>query len=441
MDEPLRIQAKDCLAFPKLHDQGIIPYFMEQQSQNVFWFSPSNNRNEPAELANYDYVNHCWVAGRYVGEATFIYEGKTYQIAIKPRFGEQVLFRMLEEIFNIRITQSLTDHTRSDNYPAFIRRVIAFIWVQKLANANLHGLPKKMIKTEHRGHSIRGVLSVRKSIRPYYQSQQLVSVSREKIIDDTIAQIIYQAVHIVRQEFKGLINNFPDAAEDAINQILLQVKAKRTVTEREYRAIQYKEIYFSWKPIVDFSWDLIQRKQISFQQQNSKKGIGFFIDMAEIWEQYIRSLLKKTLRLTGWRPASTILIAYPGRFFERVLIPDLIFERDGQYLIWDAKYKMMRGRSIDVDRSDFFQIHTYLQYYSLRKEVIAGGLIYPLSEYLKDARSYSPYLLHEEQRETAFFIDGVHFEENADKASIDQSETAFTERITNRLMQLLLSVA
>lgn len=445
MSETIVIEAKDCLAFSPHTDAGLIPHFIAEQSKNVFWFSPTVDDTEPIELAAYDHRNNCWVAGRYVGEAIIDYRGQRFQVRIKPRFGEQVLFRMLEEIFNIKITHSLTDFSKSDSYNHFIRRIIAFIWVQKLANANKHGLPKRTIKKRNQGHTVHGVLDVRKSVQPYYQSQELVSISREKIIDDTIAQIIYQAIHIVRQEFKGLINQFPDAAEDAINQILLQVKTKRHVSEREYKVIQYKEIYYSWKPIVDFSWDLIQRKQLNFHSKEGKKSIGFFIDMAEIWEQYMRSLLKRSLRPHGWRPAPNMLTAYAGRFFERLLIPDLIFEKDNRYLIWDAKYKMMRGLRIDVDRADFFQIHTYLQYYSLGKNVIAGGLLYPLSAQLPENLCYSSYLLQQEQAGTAFFIDGVYFSPACDelgrKEDIEAQERVFIERLQNRIDHLNTAVA
>ena len=71
---------------------------------------------------------------------------------------------------------------------------------------------------------------------------------------------------------------------------------KKLITETDYQNIKYKEIYLSWKPIIDFSWDILKRKQISLKQEKTKNGYGFFLDMAEIWEQYLRSLLKKNLQ-------------------------------------------------------------------------------------------------------------------------------------------------
>ena len=58
--------------------------------------------------------------------------------------------------------------------------------------------------------------------------------------------------------------------------------------------------------------------------------------------------------------------------------------RDGkdEFLVFDAKYKRMKGEKNDVDRSDFFQIHTYIQYFLHtypEGRVLLGGLLYPLS--------------------------------------------------------------
>src|SRR5690606_16284987 len=186
---------------------------------------------------------------------------------------------MLEEIFNIRITKSASIQSNKDDWQHYIKRIIAFIWIQKLANANLHGLPKSQVKKEYKGQSIKGRLSVRKSIQPYYTSGEVVSIYREKQIDGTIAKILLQAYQLISSDYgvgKGL--NFPNAAQDYINQINANINHKTLITESDYINIKYKEIYLSWKPIVDFSWDIIKRKQLSLKQKKSKNGYGFFLD-------------------------------------------------------------------------------------------------------------------------------------------------------------------
>ncbi len=141
MAETLKhITAFDCLPFDnETATADVLQEFIQSQSKNVFWFSANYNADDDSKLAEYDYRNNNWTAGRFVGEAIFNHNQTDYKITIKPRFGEKLLFRMLEEIFNIRITTSASQTSKSVDWQHYIKRIIAFIWLQKLANANLHG--------------------------------------------------------------------------------------------------------------------------------------------------------------------------------------------------------------------------------------------------------------------------------------------------------------
>lgn len=428
------IEARDCLPFEKTPPQQVLNDFITEHRDKVFWFSAQNKLTQDNHLAEYDYRRGCWCAGRFIGEASLEDDHNRYQISIKPRFGNAVFFRMLEEIHNIKITKSLSAYQKSDNWGGLVKKVIAFIWLGKLAAANLHGLPKTQVKIKHVGHMIKGIIHVRQSIPKYYTNQQLVSYRREKFIDDSIAQIIFQAYHILKDDLSALSGKVPDTAQDAIDQVFSQINQRRFVSRREYQNIKYKDIYNSWRPLVEFSWDIIQKHHQKMESSAARKGFGFFIDMAEIWEQYLRSLLKKNLVPMGWRLLDNQLRVYPGTFFSRLMIPDIIFEKEQRLLLWDAKYKQMEGRFFDLDREDFFQIHTYIQYYAKGKVVLAGGLLYPLAKPLADAKS--PYLLTPENIGTTFLIDGVELRDQADineDQDIAQMEQAFLQRVNDLL--------
>ncbi len=172
---------------------------------------------------------------------------------------------MLEEIFNIRITTSASQTSKSFDWQHYIKRIIAFIWLQKLANANLHGVPKTQVKREYRGQAIRGRLEVRQSMKPLHRSNAVVSTFREKQIDEHIAQIIFQAYQILKSDFEIGKINIPDSAKEAINQVHSVVQNKIYISESNYKNIKYKDIYLSWKPLVDLSWDISQAKTIQFK--------------------------------------------------------------------------------------------------------------------------------------------------------------------------------
>jgi len=422
----------DCLAFPKEINAEVIQELIATQSENIFHFSTDNKFQDDSKLAEYDYRNHQWNAGRFIGEAFFQKGDAGYKITIKPRFGEKVLFKMLEEIFNIRITKSSSQQTKSEEWQHYIKRIIAFIWIQKLANANLHGLPRWKTDKINIGHTIKGRLAVRKSILPYYQYSAVVSINKEKIVDPTIANILYQAYNILRSDFSLGQINMPDSAKDALAQIG-SIGKRDYVSAYDYQKIRYNDIYLSWKSVIDFSWDIIQRKQLSLKQKKSANGLGFFIDMAEVWEQYLRSLLKKKLMPLGWNLNTEKQIAYKGLFFKREFIPDLVFQRGKRIVIWDAKYKRMKGEFWDVDRSDFFQIHTYIQHFVNQYEVKAGGLLYPISTVPDYSKYQSPLLLNENGLNIPFSINGLEVQEDSQNEDMEQKEQEFVNRVIQGL--------
>ena len=431
MAESLKhITAFDCLPFDnETATADVLQEFIQSQSKYVFWFSANYNADDDSRLAEYDYRNNNWTAGRFVGEAIFNHNQTDYKITIKPRFGEKLLFRMLEEIFNIRITTSASQTSKSIDWKHYIKRIIAFIWMQKLASANLHGVPKSQAKRGYRGEAIRGRLDVRQSMKHLHRSGEVVSTYREKHIDEHIAQIIYQAYHILKSDFEIGKINIPDSAMEAINQVHSVVQNKIHISESDYKNIRYKDIYLSWKPLVDLSWDIIKRKQFGLKQDKAKKGFGFFIDMAEVWEQYLRAILKKNLMPYGWRYRNDKQLAYKDYFFQRELIPDLVFQKENEVVVWDAKYKRMKGRYFDVDRSDFFQIHTYIQYHLNHKDVKVGGLLYPISTTPNFDEYQSPNLINEDGVKMKFIIDGIELEERNEQANPLEQEKKFINRI------------
>lgn len=436
MSNNITISALDSLPFQEEEaSTDVISHFIKKCQNAVFWFNPFfENDQDESQLAEYDYKQHQWRAGRFIGEANFDYKGQNYHITIKPRFGEDVLLKMLEQIFNIRISPSQTKSQDNSDWQHFIKRLIAIIWVQHLANANLHGLPKKTVKKEHQGILVRGRIDIRKSIKPLKTKSELLSHSYEKAIDLGIISIVNEAYQILKTDFDlGASQlNIPDSAQTALNQIFEAKIPRKQISYRHYQQLKYKAIYSSWKPLVDFSWDIISQKQQSLKQDTKSKGYGFFLDMAEIWEQYLKSLLKKNLRPLGWNLKKNVSVAYEGYFFKRQLIPDFVFENENKAIIWDAKYKRMKAHYKDVDRSDFFQIHTYLLSYS-HKDVKIGGLLYPftINEGYQEDKFRSPYLLSDEGINTSFGIDGIEFKQNMKIEEFKEKVSEFIQRILN----------
>lgn len=87
----------------------------------------------------------------------------------------------------------------------------------------------------------------------------------------------------------------------------------------------------------------------------------------------------------------------------------------------------MRSIKNDIDRSDFFQIHSYIQYY--QPKVIFGGLLYPFSSKINKLKAHSKSLFGNEDNHHAFIVDGIFIQDHMNMEDIRKSENEFLQRI------------
>ena len=452
VNDCINIETKDCslLQISSEHLEAIKSFNTNAVAFNCFNFKANPDTEETTSLLEYDYKNNSWWSSRYIGEANFKHNDQEYKLTIQPRFGELFLFRMFEEIFNIRLTHSTNKITKSTDIQFLIRKVISFIWVQLLANANKHGVPKKNVTRSYQGSKIKGKIDITKTIQSLTKLNLITSSYKEKAVDSTISSIILRAYKILKSDYGLDSINLPDNAQNALNDLFLETKDVGNISSHQYRNIVYKDIYISFKPLVDFSWDIIQRKNILNQEKNNKqnKGFSFFIDMAEVWELYLKSLLKKKLQPQGWKQIEANHFIYKDKFYRRSIIPDIVLLNGNKSIVLDAKYKRMHFFGTELDRTDFFQIHTYTGFYSINSNLITAGLLYPITSKADSTKLLSHHskgLFGESTSNTNFVVDGVDISFlNEDSISHDdkmvlmkEKETEFIDRISRTLSEVI----
>lgn len=434
-DKPVIISAKDCSPFNNTEgNEEAIEAFLKQSDQfEKFHFFDIQSDNDSPELAYFD-SKKGWIAGRMVGEAIFNHKGTGYKFIVKPRFGEVQLFRMLSEIFNVRFTATESAYDTSSDEQVLIRRLISFFWLNLLAKGNRYGLPRISKEEEHYGDRIRGRFKVRDSLISMKTEGKIHSAFKKKSLDETIAKLLKLSYQIL--ESKYFLNEIhqPKNASYALQKINAFFSKNIRVTKQEYQEIQYKEVYKTYKPVIDLSWAIIQNENVNGKDDDKISPISYFIDMAEIWELYVKSLLKKELSNTGWHLVSNEYQTYNTPVLKRTLIPDIVFKKGSQLLVFDAKYKLMRGQKADIDRADYFQVHTYIHYLKQEYDVTAGGLIYPFSVPLNskletDTRSYS--LFGRGVSDTKYCADGIDLSFLNDKITDEEVERRFEDAEQN----------
>ncbi len=385
-----------------------------------------------------------WRAGRYIGEVIINVPKNDkiskVNISIEPRFGKEFLFAMIDELFHFNLLRSDSSNSspQKKGWNELMRLIMNHIWIHKFSNAIKYSLPRKTLKKSYRGVQVKGHINIRKSIKSYITTRQLVSEYREKEVDRLICSIVYRAYKILSS--KGISNSsVPTHVQDALNILITSCKDQNfNISDHDYNTIVYKDIFRNWKPLVDFSWQIVKGKTLS-TESSVGNGMCLFLDMAEIWEAYLRKVLGVTFADEGWEvlpQAECERKVYKGLFYGRTIIPDIVLRREygnvTQYMVFDAKYKRMTGNKVDVDRGDFYQIHSYIQYYSSlpNSEVLVGGLLYPIHKGCDpELNWHSKNLFGDSSNNTVFLIDGLLMEDDMTQEELKNQVNKLAERI------------
>ncbi len=328
-----------------------------------------------------------WMAGRYIGELVInlpkkniknAQKDQTIHLSIKPRFGINFLIHMIEEIYNFHILESTRMQDEGNTWNNIYQLILRKLWIAKFAEADKYGLPRKTVKRTHQGMQIHGHLNVRKSILPFFTKKNVISEYREKEIDDVIGRIVYKAYDILANKETGL-QGLPPQVQESINDLYtLYHKQQIKVTDHEYLSIQYKSIYQSWKPLVDFSWQIIKHRGFD-PERNVDGEYAMFFDMAEIWEAYIGKILEKNFfHCTEQNSNIRLFKDEQEKEFQRI-IPDYIsrdWTNEKATAIGDAKYMDL------LEKTNLLGEQTYSVYYKTimymyRFNAKKGFIFYP----------------------------------------------------------------
>ena len=424
------IKAKDCSIpeYYKINDSDIHEILnavnkSALQSESFFLISKKELTDEPIfqPIYNPKEKQYCWFAGRFIGKTRIPLKNSFVDVEITPRFGEIVLEFMIQDILGVIISKS-----KIENFPKtdfLIKKYISLIWLNHLKKASRFGFPKAKNEIIHRGFFIKGMLDVSKTIKSAYNKKQVVSRYTERQKDILILEILFQSSRIL---FDSKILQVNKTVQHSIDLLNNQQFKKRAIPIKDYQGIKYQRLFSSFKSLVDLSWQIIHNKGM-FYNEGKKDGFSYFLDMAEIWESFLFSILKEHFN-DDWNVSQPDNIQlYKNKFLEKGIRPDIIMEHkiEKKIIVIDAKWKNMSFNKKDVDREDFFQIHTYAKYYG--DDLLAAGLVYP-TEKNNEVENYPAYLIGSNPNQK-FFIEYINLGDlnnNGDKA---KTKVEFENRI------------
>jgi 5-methylcytosine-specific restriction endonuclease McrBC regulatory subunit McrC len=356
---------------------------------------------------------------------------KGYKFNITSKYGSAFLSRMLNFIDNVYVNEELSPVSKKEDVNEF-QFILAYLFIQSLEKASVLGLPNEYQTQTQRGHKVRGKIDINEYLKREIPFRgKLTTTYREKAYVQEIVDVLYHALKKIEGKFGRDINK----SLLGIYQVLKQNCSRSFVNlqiihEAKNHKILNNSQFASFRKVLEYAEIILLNYDLSpSDNENSLETTGFLFDISQLFEIYLENLL--SIHLENWIVESQMeLSLYSEMFFKGHMYPDLILtnKNTGKVVVLDAKFKSMKLNGIDLDRTDFYQIHTYIQYFA--PNVVMGGLIYPLSiEANKDIAHAQSLFGAKDREETKFIVDGIYLKDDMTLAQILESESGFIQRI------------
>jgi 5-methylcytosine-specific restriction enzyme subunit McrC len=363
--------------------------------------SGDRDDDEPIVYCSWDGT---WWAGRYVGSLSF--EGRS--LVIEPRFGLATLRNWLFEATSVVLTES-PGRLRQDE--SFIAQLLASVWAHGFVEAARHGLPALRRDVATKGPTIRGRLDVAASIRLIASAgREVVSVRSERSLDHAASDAIIAAYGVLRR-WLGVPDEqwMPARAKELIPHLMAVTGPRpRVPTKAELDRIRYTPITAGFAPIAELSRQIANRRGLAGDVDASGETKGVLLDVAELWEMYVLSVLRKAATPLSVKHGTRERDASKKLLWSDVngqglgtLIPDaILYARNDVQGVADAKYKSLHPSANAPNgpqREDLYQMAAYLGRFAPLDGKAAWGLLAypddPSRPTVTPAEQYSPWSL------------------------------------------------
>ena len=356
---------------------------------------------------------------------------KGCRINITTRYGDTFLKRMLNFVNDIYVDNEQIQAKKDETENQFLF-IIAHLFIQSLEKAVVLGLPQQYQKQQERSQKVRGSINFNDYLKRDIPFQgKLTTTFRERIYVQEIVDILYLALRKLESVFGKEIHS----RLLGLSQLLKQQYSGRFVNyETIQKAKRHQTInnpmYCGFKKVLEYAEIILLNKDLipDYEKQNLTTS-GYLFDIAELYEIYLEKLLSRNF--PEWFVSGQVeLPVYQKQFYRRSFFPDLIMKHktSGKIIALDAKFKRIEMQNRDVDRADLHQIHSYSGYY--KNELIASGLIYPLSRKLNLDKSHSNSLYGNDNNNVRFIVDGIYVDENQTMDDLIESENRFVKQMT-----------
>lgn len=366
--------------------------------------------------------------GLYAG--VLFYKG--CKINITTKYGDAFLKRMLNFVNDIYVDNEQVKAKKDENENQFLF-IIAYLFIQSLEKAAVLGLPQQYKTYQERSHKVRGSINFNDFLKRDIPFQgKITSTFKERMYVQEIIDVLYLALRKLERIFGKEIHS----RLLGLSQLLKQHYSGRFASyesiqkAKKHQAIN-NPIYSGFKKVLEYAEIILLDKDLMPDSDKRQLATsGYLFDIAELYELYLEKLLSRSF--PEWAVSGQEEIpVYQRNFYNRSMFPDLVMRSraNGKVIVFDAKFKKMEMQNKDVDREDLHQIHSYSGFY--RNDLIASGLIYPLSRKVNTEKAHSTSIYGNDENEINFIVDGIYVNENQTMKELIMNEEAFVGRIAS----------
>lgn len=317
----------------------------------------------------------------YVGRCTI----DNVDISIVPRFFKGFVFRrILSLACNAFIPEGSTSTAFGKDGSIWLLGLLWKAFVEKALT--LGQIPKQYIGIHDNLRRFRGRLDIPRHIHANLtDASKFFCTYRKLSMDNTINRAIRVTYRLLCDN--GLSGVMGDLAGYDKKLEAFGV-SDSNVTARDLDGIAYSALNDIYKPAMNISRIILDRKGAGAESKGVQVSPAFFLDIAELWELYLLRVLQKNLEpdFSVYSPN-----AEGGSFLVdgslRSVRPDILIEKNGVILmIIDAKYKHYEklGSTANdgnaVSREDLYQMCTYLYHYGTPGKTITGVFTSPFCD-------------------------------------------------------------
>lgn len=349
-------------------------------------------------------------------------------------YGNIFLRRMLNAVNEIYIDDQKQPAQRHTKENPFLF-ILIYLFVHTLEKAAVLGLPKEYSLIRERDTKFRGTLDLQAYITRDIPFTGLLSTkSRQQRYCSDITDILYLALK--KAERLGYTDSsriLPGIYRELKHNYSGRIYSRDLMRRAKSHNSLVNPVYAGFKRVLTYAEIILSESDLMPDVPDAKSETkGFLFDVSELFELYLEKLMKRNFQ--SWNITSQDeLTIYENTFFRGTMYPDFVLRNrlDGSVAVFDAKFKRMGLTKTDLDRSDLYQIHTYMNYF--QGSVVAGGLIYPLSKEQNTGSSHSASLFGKAGDHIRFVADGIFITGDMSMQDIKKSEDEFIARMQNLL--------